>query len=81
MNNNEQAAGSGQRWKPGHSFPQLLLHKHLFFFPSPYFSVLSLELLSHVDIWEVPPPPLSIYPIWLLYSHIFMTLIHGGPAY
>lgn len=53
---------SGQWWKPGHSFPQLLLHKHIFF---SYFSVLSWELLSHVDIWEVaPPPPSSHYTLF-----------------
>lgn len=41
-----------------------------FFSLSPVFSVL---FLSHVDIWEVSPPIPSLYPIWLLYSHIFMT--------
>lgn len=41
---------SGQWWKPGHSFPQLLLHKHVFF--SPYFFGLS---------WAPPPDTLFGY--------------------
>lgn len=78
MNNNEKAPVS-QWWKPGHSFPQLLLHKHIFF---SYFSVLSQEPLSHVDIREVAHPPLArnIHYLATVQPHIHDTH-SGGPVH